>query len=83
MSTHLLRVPANGINIYKQLELWKNYRPYVSGKVRRDDLYQELSKEPIKAVLTERGQEKKFLEIPNAVKKEFKRGQKSTKKKDL
>ena len=83
MVTHLLRITANGINIYKQLELWKNYRPHVSGEAQRDELYQEPTKELIEAVLKKRGQRKKFLEKLNAVKKEFQKGQKSTKKKDL
>ena len=30
--THPSRVPANGLNIYKQLELWKTYRLHVSSK---------------------------------------------------
>ena len=29
MNTHLKMVLCNGINIYKQLELWKNYSPIV------------------------------------------------------
>ena len=78
-ATHLLRVPANRINIYKQLELWKKYRPHIGGKTMNDDLYQELSKELIKAVLTKRGQQKNFLEKLAALKKEFKSGQRSTK----
>ena len=60
MTTHLLRITANGINIYKQLELWKNYRPHDSGEAQRDELYQDPTKELTKAVLTERGQRKKF-----------------------
>ena len=83
MATRLLRITANGINIYKQLELWKNYRLHVSGKAQRGELYQEPTKELIEAVLTERGQRKTFLEKLNAVKKEFMKGQRSTKKKDL
>ena len=59
MATHLLRITANGINIYKHLELWKTYRPHVSSEAQRNELYQEPTKELIEAVLTERGQRKK------------------------
>ena len=52
MATCLLRLPANKINICKHLELWKNYRPHISIKAMNDDLYQEPSKERIRAVLT-------------------------------
>ena len=65
------------------MELWKNYRPHVSGEAQSDDLYQEPTKELIEAVLTERGQRKKFLEKLNTVKNEFMKEQRNTKKKDL
>jgi len=46
MLTHVVRVPSNGINIYKQMELLKNYLLHVISKATNSDLCQGVPEGP-------------------------------------
>ena len=57
-----------GINIYKQLELYKNYRPLIPQKYWSKLIYKKLLKHIIDAVKKEKKDRKEFREDLNAMK---------------
>ena len=56
----LKQVPPLTLNIYKQVEMYKNYRPFVPVKLWIDPLYQKPSEETLRRVKEEKKQRKEF-----------------------
>ena len=69
-STPLLTVlECSGINPYKRVELWKNYRPHVKPDYQNNDLYSEPDAKVLALMKGEKSNRKEFRARINAAKK--------------
>ena len=64
----LKEIEATGINIYKQVEMYKNYRPIVPPRYHNNEMYRKPSKEVFDMVKNEKSNQKEFHGALNAKK---------------
>ena len=62
------RVPCVGLNPYKQVELFKNYRPVIPFELQSDELYAEPSDNVKRKVKTEKIDRSAFRQKMKAMK---------------
>ena len=72
-STLLHQIEAPGMNVYKQVEMFKNYRPLVPPEFQGDSVYAEPDEMIVDAVKKEKVTRKRNMEDIKATKRDLKR----------